>query len=101
MPGMPFVNENIDPDDNRAAVVALIAAPWSRGVVRETGSRRLTVIISAAVARPHVSSISRHLRKLIFEFCRLALTRSEGERGRLRRGVRIEAQPGGSVGTVC
>ena len=57
-----FVNMHVDPDARRAAAVALIAIPWSRGLLSKKGTCRLTSGILAAVAQPYLSSVLRHLR---------------------------------------
>ena len=64
----------------RSAVVALLAATWSRGLIRRVGTHNLTAVISAATSRPSLSAISRKLRRTSFELRRADLTFLEGGR---------------------
>ena len=72
---------NASPDAKRASVAVSITTPWSWRLFRSGGTGYLTAVISAPVARPHLTSISRHYRQ-IFELSRADLSRLVAEIGR-------------------
>ena len=65
------------------AVVALLATPWSKDLIRKMGSRNVTVATSATASRPSLSGISHHLRLTIFEIWRADFSHLEENGGRL------------------
>ena len=77
----PFLR--VCPQARRTAVVAFLAAPWAKDLIRKVGTRNLTVALSARAARLFLSDISRHLRQTIFELWRADLSFLEGGDGRL------------------
>ena len=78
-------------EEKRTSVVALLAIPWSRELIRKVGTHQITAVISAAAARPSLSEISRRLRQTIWELWHADLTHLEGEDGRLWRDVLVKA----------
>ena len=72
---------NGSPEAKRASVAVPITTPWSWRLFRSGGTGYLTFVISAPVARPNLTSISRHYRQ-IFELSRADLSRLVAEIGR-------------------
>ena len=66
-------NLDVNTDAKRTPVVALPATPQERGLIGKVGTLRPTVAISVAVARPYLASISRQVRRTIFEPWRAGL----------------------------
>ena len=54
------VNVDVAPHARRTALVALVAIPWSRNVVKRVGTSNLTVVISAAAAGLQLLGSSNH-----------------------------------------
>ena len=50
-------NADVDFDDKRTAIVALLSTPWPPGLNENIGTRHLSVATSAAVARRYLVSI--------------------------------------------
>ena len=86
-----LVNHMATHEEKRTSVVALLAIPWSRELIRKVGTHQITAVISAAAARPSLSEISRRLRQTIWELWHADLTHLEGEDGRLWRDVLVKA----------
>ena len=82
---------DVDSGAKRTEVAALRATPGCRGLMKEVGIRHLAVVISAAAARPHLSSISPRFRQTICGLGHMDLTFSEWEDGSFRRNVSVEA----------
>ena len=78
-----------DTGAKRAAVVALIATPWTRGLVKRIGTRHLAVAISATDARPYLGPISPPLRHTVSEPWRADLTYLGGGESCFWRGVLV------------
>ena len=76
---------------NRTAVVARLAIPGSKDLVRNMGTRNLTIATSAAASMPFLSDMTRHLRRTVFEPWRADLNHLEGGDGRHWRDVLVKA----------
>ena len=57
-----IANADVGSATTRKSAVARLATPWFRDLVKKEGTRYL-----AAIARPRLASISRHLRQTICE----------------------------------
>ena len=66
----------------RAAVVALLGAPWRRDLIKKVVSRQLSAVISAASAGPYLTSFSRQL-------CQTVLVLRGADLTSLGRGRRL------------
>ena len=86
-----LVDAQVTSQGKRTAVVALLAIPWSKDLIRKMGTRNLPVVISAAASRLSLSDISRRLRRTIFELWRVDLSNMGGGDGRLWGDVLVKA----------
>ena len=57
-----IANADVGSATTRKAAVARLATPWFRDLVKKEGTR-----YPAAIVRPRLASISRHLRRTICE----------------------------------
>ena len=87
-----LVNLDAALSGKRGAVVAPLAIPWSRDLVKKVGTRNPTGVIPSAAARPFLSPVARQLRQTAFELWHSDFSYSEGGDGRLGREVLVKAR---------
>lgn len=80
-----LVDARVSSEAKRTAAAALLAIPWLKNLIREVGTRNLTVLLAATAARPLLPDFLRHLRQTVFWFWRANLSYLEGNDGRLSR----------------
>ena len=72
-----IVKADVDSSAERTAVVALLATPRPRDLIKKIGTRHLSRVIFDAVDRPYLVLITRQFRQTTFEPRRAALPHLE------------------------